>query len=176
VLADAFDPDPEAAAPAGWTVTGPAVVTADPGGLTGRSLSLTGPATAQHSFSATGGSVRADLRLLAAQRDKDVSVTIVDTHDHPVLSVGLGASGNVTYTDAGSVKETSFRYLAGDWTAVSVLLRPSAGSYTLTADGLPVATGKLTAGSGIPDRIKLHATGGRFAVDDVIVSPACCPC
>ena len=57
-------------------------------------------------------------------------------------------------------------------------LYPATGAYTLTADALPVATGKLTSGAGIPDRISIASTsaGATFALDDVLISPACCPC
>jgi hypothetical protein len=59
-----------------------------------------------------------------------------------------------------------------------MLLYPSTGTYTLAADGLPIASGKLTSGSGDPGQISVTSTapGATFAVDDVMVSPACCPC
>jgi hypothetical protein len=76
------------------------------------------------------------------------------------------------------VAVSSFRYPVAAWTSLSILLHPSTGTYTLSADGLPVASAKLTSGSGDPGRIAVSAPlpGGTFAVDDVMVSPACCPC
>jgi hypothetical protein len=178
VLTDTFDPDPEGAAPADWKVTGPAIVTADPASFTGRSLSLTGAATAERSFGATGGDVRIDLRLFAGQADKPLTVQVLDTKGHQVAEVGLGSSGHVTYSDDGSLQQSSFSYPMAAWTDLSMLLHPSTGTYTLTADGLPVDSGKLTSGSGDPGRISVTSTeqGATFAVDDVMVSPACCPC
>jgi Right handed beta helix region len=178
VLSDTFDTDPPGAAPAGWTVTGPAVITPDPASFAGRSLSLTGAATAARPFSATGGDVRVDLRLFAGQADKPATVQVLDTHGHQVLGVGLGASGRVTYTSDGAVRDSSFAYPAAAWTDLSLTLYPAAGTYRLTADGRPAASAKLTAGSGIPGRISVTSTasGAAFGVDDVLVSPACCPC
>jgi Right handed beta helix region len=178
VLTDTFDPDPAGAAPADWKVTGPAVVTADPASFSGRSLSLTGPATAERSFGATGGDVRIDLRLFAGQADQPLSVQVLDTKGRQVAEIGLGSTGHVTYSDDGAPRQTSFSYPVAAWTDLSMLLHPSTGTYTLSADGLPVASGKLTSGSGIPGRISLASTAqtATFAVDDVMVSPACCPC
>jgi hypothetical protein len=178
VLSDTFDPDPVGAAPAGWQVTGPAVVTPDPASFAGHSLSLAGAASAERSFSATGGDVRVDLRLFAGQATKPVSVRILDTSGHPVATVGLDGTGRIAYSDNGATRDSSFAYPVAAWTDLSVLLYPSKGTYTLTADGLPAGTGKLTSGSGIPGRISVTSTaaGASFAVDDVMVSPACCPC
>jgi len=178
VLADTFDPDPEGAAPADWKVTGPAIVTADPAAFAGRSLSLTGAASAERSFGATGGDARIDLRLFAGQAGKPLAVQVLDTKGHQVAEVGLGSSGHVTYSDDGTVKQSPFSYPVAAWTDLSMLLHPSTGTYTLTADGLPVASGKLTRGSGDPGRISVTSTepAATFAVDDVMVSPACCPC
>jgi hypothetical protein len=179
VLSDTFDPDPAGAAPASWKVTGRALVTADPAGFNGHSLTLTGtgPASAKRSFGATGGDVRVDLRLFAGQPGKPVQVSVLDTQGRQVLAVGLGSTGQLTYSDDGTVKDSSFAYPVAAWTDLSVLLYPARGKYTLTADGQPVATGKLTSGSGIPGRITVAtAAGGTFSADDVIVSPACCPC
>lgn len=178
VLSDTFDAERAGAAPAGWTVSGPALVTADPASFTGRSLALSGVAAAERSFGATGGDVRVDVRLFAAQADKPLSVSVLDTHGNQVLAVGLGAAGRVTYTDDGAVRDTSFAYPVAAWTDLSLLLHLSTGKYTLTADGLPVASGKLTAGSGIPGKISMASTsaGAAFGADDVMVSPACCPC
>jgi hypothetical protein len=72
VLSDAFDPDPEGAA-----------------------LSLTGAATAERSFSATGGDVRVDLRAFAGQAGMPLEVQVLDTKGHQVLAVGLGSSGHL---------------------------------------------------------------------------------
>ena len=178
VLSDTFDADPQGAAPVRWTVTGPAVVTPDPASFAGRSLSLSGAATAKRSFGATGGDVRVDLRLFAGQTGKPVAMQVLDTHGHQVLAVGLGASGRVTYSSDGAVRDSSFGYPAAAWTDLSMTLYPSAGRYSLSADGLPVASAKLTAGSGIPGRISVTSTAAdaTFGVDDVMVSPACCPC
>jgi hypothetical protein len=178
VLADTFDPDPEGAAPANWKVTGPAIVTADPASFTGRSLSLTGAATAERSFGATGGDARIDLRLFAGQSGKPLTVQVLDTKGRQVAEVGLSDLGHLAYSDDGAVKQSSFSYPVAAWTDLSMLLYPSTGTYTLTADGLPVASGKLTSGSGDPGEISVTSTapGATFAVDDVMVSPACCPC
>ena len=178
VLSDTFDADAAGAAPAGWQVTGPVAVTADPGQFAGRSLSLGGAASAERSFGATGGDVRVDLRLFASQATKPVDVQVLDTSGRPVLAVGLDGSGHVTYSDNGALRDSSFTYPVATWTDLSVLLYPSKGTYTLTADGLPVTSGKLTSASGIPGRISVTSTaaGASFAVDDVMVSPACCPC
>lgn len=179
VLSDTFDNDPSGAAPTGWTVTGPAVVTADPASFTGRSLSLTGPASAEHSFGATGGDVRIDLRLFAGQSFKPVSVQVLDTRGRPVLAVGLGSKGQLTYSSGnGGMRNASFMYPVSAWTDLSMLLHPAKDTYTLSADGQQVATGKLSSGSGIPGRISIAAPVGTtsVSVDDVMVSPACCPC
>ena len=178
VLSDTFDRDALSAAPEGWTVNGPAVVTADPASFTGRSLSLTGVSSAARSFGATGGDVRIDLRLFAGQADKPVDVQVLDTKGRQVAAFGLGDDGLVAYSSDGAVKTSSFRYPVAAWTTLSILLHPSTGTYTLTADGLPAGSGKLTSGSGDPGRITLSApvAGATFAVDDVMVSPACCPC
>jgi hypothetical protein len=178
VLSDTFDPDAAGAAPDGWTVAGPALVTPDPAGFTGRSLSLNGVASASRSFGATGGDARIDLRLYAGQPDKPLDVQILDTRGRQVVAFGLGNDGLLAYTDDGVVKTTAFRYPVAAWTTLSVLLHPSTGTYTLTADGLPAASGTLTGGSGDPGRITIASlvAGATFAVDDVMVSPACCPC
>jgi nitrous oxidase accessory protein NosD len=180
VLSDTFDPDPEGAAPAGWTVTGPGLVKADPASFTGHSLSLSGPATAERSFAATGGDARIDLRTWAAQAGQPLRVQVLDTQGRPVVTVGLADTGHLTYSDAGVARSAAFTYPVKAWTSLSLLLHPTTGTYSLTADGLPVATGKLTGGSGIPGRISVAtpnaAPGASFAVDDVMVSPACCPC
>jgi hypothetical protein len=178
VLSDTFDPDPQGAAPSSWKVAGPAVVAPDPASFAGRSLALSGVASATRPFSATGGDVRVDLRLFAGQADRTVTMQVLDTHGRQVLAVGLGSSGRVTYSDGGAMRDSSFAYPAAAWTDLSMTLYPSAGRYTLTADGLPAASGKLTAGSGIPGRLSVASTtsGAAFDVDDVIVSPACCPC
>jgi hypothetical protein len=178
VLSDTFDNDALSVAPDGWTTAGSAVVVADPAAFTGRSLALDGVASAQRSFGATGGDARIDLRLFAGQADKPLDVQVLDTKGRQVVAFGLGDDGLVAYTDDGTVKTTAFRYPVGAWTTLSVLLHPSNGTYTLTADGLPVASGKLTSGSGDPGKITVAslAAGATFALDDVMVSPACCPC
>lgn len=178
VLSDTFDGDRAGAAPAGWTVTGPAVVTADPASFAGRSLSLTGPASAERSFGATGGDVRIDLRLYAGQAIKPVSVQVLDTRGRPVLAIGLGDKGQLTYSSGGGTRDSSFIYPVPAWTDLSMLLYPAKDRYTLSADGQQVADGKLTPGSGIPGRIAIAvpAEGTSVAVDDVMISPACCPC
>ncbi len=178
VLSDTFDDDPVGAPPAGWTVTGPAVVTADPAAFSGRSLSLTGPASAGRSFGATGGDVRIDLRLFADQATKPVSVQVLDTHGHQVLAVGLGDKGQLTYSDGGGTRNSAFTYPVSAWTDLSMLLYPAKDRYTLSADGQQIASGKLASGSGIPGRIAITAPAAdtSAAVDDIMVSPACCPC
>jgi hypothetical protein len=178
VLSDTFDADAVGAAPPGWQITGPAVVTADPALFAGRSLSLTGAATAVRSFGATGGDVRVDLRLFAGQATKPLQVRVLDTSGRPVVAVGLDGTGRIVYSDDGATRDASFTYPVAAWTDLSVLLYPSKGTYALTADGLPVASGKLTSGAGIPGRISVASTaaGASFGVDDVMVSPACCPC
>jgi hypothetical protein len=178
VLSDTFDPDPEGAAPAGWTVTGPAKVIADPATFEGHSLSLSGPAAAERSFDATGSDARIDLRTWAAQADQPLRVQVLDTRGRPVVTVSLDDTGHLTYSNAGVMQASTFGYPVKAWTSLSLLLHPTTGTYSLTADGLPVATGKLTGG--IPGRISVAtpnaAPGASFAVDDVMVSPACCPC
>lgn len=178
VLSDTFDKDADAVAPGSWTVSGSAVIEPDPAASTGRSLSLSGDSSAQRSFGATGGDARIDLRLFAKQADKPLDVQVLDTKGRQVVAFGLGNDGLVAYSSDGVVKASSFRYPVAAWTTLSVLLHPSTGTYTLTADGLPVGSGKLTPGSGDPGRITLSApvTGSTFATDDVMVSPACCPC
>jgi hypothetical protein len=178
VLNDTFATDPEGAAPSGWTVTGPALVTANPAGFNGRSLTVTGPATAQHPFSATGGDVRLDLQMFAGQGDRTARVSILDTHGNQVLAIGMDPHGHLTYTDNGTEVQTAFSYPVAAWTDVSVLMYPSTGTYTFSADNMPVVTAKLTQSSGIPDAISVAdpAEGAVFAVGDVMVSPACCPC
>jgi hypothetical protein len=179
VLADAFDPDPEGAAPAGWTVTGLAKVVADPGtSFSGNSLGLTGPASAVHSFAATGSDARIDLRAWAAQASQAMQMSVQDAQGRPVVTFGLDNTGHLAYSDAGVMQSAAFKYPVKTWTSLSVLLHPTKGTYSLTADGLPVASGKLTGGSGIPARIFVgtRAPGASFAVDDVLASPACCPC
>lgn len=179
VLNDTFATDPEGAAPSGgWKVTGSAVVTANPAGFNGRSLTLTGPATAQHPFSVTGGDVRVDLQLFSGQGDKAAQVSILDTHGNQVLAIGMDPHGHLTYTDNATQVQTAFSYPVAAWTDLSVLLYPSTGTYTVSADNLPVGTGKLTQSSGIPEAISVAdpSSGAVFAVSDVMVSPACCPC
>jgi hypothetical protein len=178
VLSDTFDTDPLAASPEGWTVNGSAVVVSDPASFTGRSLSLTGVSSASRSFGATGGDARIDLRLFGGQAGKPLDVQVLDTRGRQVMAFGLGDNGFVAYTDDGAVRTTSFRYPVAAWTELSVLLHPSTGTYTLTADGQPAGSGKLTSGSGDPGRITIasNVAGATFAVDDVMVSPACCPC
>ena len=178
VLADTFDQDALSAAPEGWTVNGPAVVTADPAAFTGRSLSLNGVSSAERSFGATGGDVRIDLRLFAGQADKPLDVQVLDTKGRQVVAFGLGDDGLVAYSSDGAVRASSFQYPVAAWTTVSILLHPSTGRYTLTADGLPIGSAKLTSGSGDPGRITISApvAASTFAVDDATVSPACCPC
>jgi hypothetical protein len=178
VLSDTFDQDAAGAAPADWTVNGPAVVTPDPAAFTGRSLSLTGVSSAARSFGATGGDVRIDLRLFAGQADKPLEVQVLDTRGRQVVAFGLGDDGFLAYSADGAVRTSSFRYPVAAWTDLSLLLHPSSGTYTLTADGLPVATARLTSASGDPGKITIASpvSGATFAVDDVMVSPACCPC
>ncbi|HEY1622526.1 MAG TPA: right-handed parallel beta-helix repeat-containing protein [Streptosporangiaceae bacterium] len=178
VLTDTFDKDAVAAAPADWTVNGPAVVTPDPASFTGRSLSLSGVASASRAFGATGGDARIDLRLFAGQADKPADVQVLDTKGRQVAAFGLGDDGFVAYSSDGAVKQSAFRYPVAAWTTLSILLHPSTGTYTLTADGQPVGSGKLTARGGDPGRITISSpdAGASFAADDVMVSPACCPC
>jgi hypothetical protein len=178
VLSDTFDRDTAGAAPADWEANGPALVQADPASFTGRSLSLNGVSSAERSFGATGGDVRIDLRLFPGQADKPLDVQVLDTKGRQVVAFGLGNDGFVAYSSDGAISASSFRYPVAAWTDLSVLLHPSTGTYTLTADGQPIGSGKLTSGSGDPGRITLSdpESGGTFAVDDVMVSPACCPC
>ena len=178
VLSDTFDKDTLNTPPPGWTVNGPAMVVADPAGFTGRSLSLNGVSSAQESFGATGGDVRIDLRLFAGQADKALDVQVLDTKGRQVVAFGLGDDGSVAYSSDGAVRASSFQYPVAAWTTLSILLHPATGTYTLTADGQPIGSGKLTAASGDPGRITISSpsAGATFAVDDVMVSPACCPC
>jgi hypothetical protein len=95
-----------------------------------------------------------------------------------VLAIGMDPHGQLTYTDNGTQVQTAFSYPVAAWSDLSVLLYPSTGTYTLSADNMPVGTGKLAQDSGILDAISVAdpSGGAVFAVSDVMVSPACCPC
>ncbi|GAA2998795.1 hypothetical protein GCM10020229_08990 [Kitasatospora albolonga] len=180
-LAAHFNTDPAGSAPAGWTVTGPAagaVVGADPGGGYGNSLLLTRQATevnAVRTFPAVSGETRVDLRVRAGQTGAPLGVHLLDAAGAPVAQFSLAANGSAALTDNGSWTDAPFAYPPGVWLRVALLLHPATGTYDLLVDDVPLATARLTAGSGPADRLRLRVQPGTgaatFAVDDPLVQP-----
>ncbi|GAA1166718.1 hypothetical protein F4556_001247 [Kitasatospora gansuensis] len=181
-LADTFNTAPAGAAPAAWTVTGPAagaVVGADPSGGYGSALLLTRQSstevTAVRSFAAATGETRVDLRLRAGQTTAPLGVHLLDAAGAPVAQFSLAADGNAAYTDNGSWADAPFAYPPGSWLRVALLLHPATGTYDVLVDDVQLATARLTSGAGAASQLRLRVQPGTpaagFAVDDPLVQP-----
>jgi hypothetical protein len=105
-------------------------------------------------------------------------MTIVPASRMTLLSPAATGSNGHSWIHCSPMVQTAFSYPVAAWADLSVLMYPSTGTYTLSADNMPVVTAKLTPSSGIPDAVSVAdpSAGADFAVGDVMVSPACCPC
>ncbi len=180
-LAETFNTDPLGAAPAGWTLAGPAggaSVAADPAGGYGAALLLSGQSgadlSAVRSFTATGD-LRVDARLRAGQSGAALGLHLLDAAGNPVAQFSLAADGKAAYTDNGTWTDTAFAYPSSLWLRVSLLVHPTTGSYDVYLDDVLQATGRLTPGAGPAGQLRLRVPAGTpgaaFAVDDLLVQP-----
>lgn len=133
-----FEQTATGAVPKDWTATAKNGSVGVEGAANEKSLCLNdtsdaGAVTAERKFTATTGETIVILRVRAMQSDADFRVSLRNSSDRAVASVGFDEKGNL-YFWSGVGKTNLQKYDANRWYEIKIVARPLAGNFDVLVD------------------------------------------